>query len=597
MLGRFGKYELIQRIAIGGMAEVFLARTYGAEGFVKELVIKRILPQLNEDPDFVSMFINEARLAARLQHANIVQIYDFDHVEGNYYIAMELMDGADLRRIQSAASRRAMPLPRTLGIHVGIEVLKGLHYAHTREHHGEALQIVHRDISPHNLLLSFAGEVKVVDFGIAKVAALHAATRTGMVKGKLTYMAPEQVRGDPVDSRTDLYALGIILWELLTGRRLYENAGSEGELVAAARRGQVPPLAECLPDVEVELAGVVDRLLCPDPAQRYVSAADALADLSQFSGATDAFEVSEYLRRLLPAGAERERRGQTAMMGQGPPSVIAAPADAATATMGAEDAEDTGAERDELAPPSELADVAVEQETQAARGFPWVLLIVLLLSGTTTAAVTLLLRGGSPRSIANVAAMTLTNEGEVDGVPVSPGKVYGPHGQKIHVSSRGQSWDVVLGSTPALATSKPTVDAGAPRPSQTPDARPFVADVAAPVKPVSLRAELVKPTKRTKPRRTKLRRPQPTKRPGQGRVKPTPKVMATKRGFGYVAVQVTPWAWVQIDGGRRLQTPVTKFKLREGRHTLRLSNAELKKSETLRIAIKKGELKTIRRNW
>jgi serine/threonine protein kinase len=329
---RFGKYELLQRIAVGGMAEVYVARTYGAEGFVKELVIKRILPQYNEDPDFVTMFINEARLAAKLQHANIVQIYDFNHVDDVYYIAMEYVDGSDLRKIQGVAKRRKIAIPASLAVHVGVEALKGLHYAHTRSDRGRPLELVHRDISPHNLLFSFSGELKVADFGIAKVAALASATRTGMVKGKLTYMAPEQVRGDPIDARCDLYSLGIILWELLSGQRLYGDVGSEGELVVAARRGVVTPLAEVAPDVDPQLASVVSRLLEPSPDDRYGSAAEALADLSRFHGATHAIEVSEFLQQLLPASAEAGRRGETEIQQVVSPEVKSAPADAATHT-------------------------------------------------------------------------------------------------------------------------------------------------------------------------------------------------------------------------------------------------------------------------
>ncbi|MCK5796381.1 MAG: serine/threonine protein kinase, partial [Deltaproteobacteria bacterium] len=337
MSERFGKYELLQRIGVGGMAEVWVARTFGAEGFVKELVIKRILEQFNEDEEFVSMFINEARLASRLQHANIVQIFDFDQVEGVYYIAMEFIDGPDLRKVVATARRRSMAIPQTLAVHVGIEVLKGLHYAHTRQDRGQPLGIVHRDISPHNLLLSYAGEVKITDFGIAKVAALASATRTGMLKGKLTYMSPEQVRADAVDARADLYALGIVIWELLAGRRRYLDVGSEGELVAAVRRGEVPHLAEVAPDVDEELAGVVDRLLAPDPDERFGSAAEALTDLSAFAGATDGLEVADYLAKLLPGGAVREQRGLTAAAPA--KGAVAAAVDAATVTIDPDDAE------------------------------------------------------------------------------------------------------------------------------------------------------------------------------------------------------------------------------------------------------------------
>jgi serine/threonine protein kinase len=308
----FGKYELLRRIGVGGMGEVFVARAYGAEGFVKDVVIKRILPAFTEDADFVDMFIREARLAARLRHANIVQILDFDQVDGQYYIAMEWIDGPDLRRVQSTARRRGMPVPPVMAVHVGVETLKGLHYAHTRSDGGQDLGLVHRDISPHNLLVSFAGEVKIADFGVAKVAALASSTGAGVVKGKLTYMAPEQVKGTGVDQRSDLFSLGVVLWELLTGRRIYREDLSEGELIAAVQRSDIPPLE---PPEGVELPeglkDTVERLLHVEPAERYQRAADALSDLSRCALASEALGVSGYLHRLLPEEAERDKKGRT----------------------------------------------------------------------------------------------------------------------------------------------------------------------------------------------------------------------------------------------------------------------------------------------
>jgi serine/threonine-protein kinase len=292
------------------MAEVFVAKTFGAQGFVKDLVIKRILPVLGEDPDFVRMFINEARLAARLQHANIVQIYDFNHVNGIYYIAMEWVDGPDLRRVMVAARRRAMPVPLKMAVHVGLEALKGLHYAHSKSEQGQPLGLVHRDISPHNLLVSFAGEIKITDFGIAKAAAIASATRSGAVKGKLAYMSPEQVSSAPVDGRSDLFSLGVVLWELLAGQRLY-HADSEGELFAKVSRAEVPPLGPLNPEVTPELEQVLRRLLEPRPEERHQSAAEALGELGRFAEGDAALQAAGYLRKLMPADAARERRGET----------------------------------------------------------------------------------------------------------------------------------------------------------------------------------------------------------------------------------------------------------------------------------------------
>lgn len=306
----FGRYELIRRIGAGGMAEVFVAKNFGAEGFEKRLVIKRILPAFNEDPDFVRMFINEARIAAKLQHANIVQVFDFNHVNGIYYIAMEWVDGLDLRRIFNASRRRQMPIPIRMAIHIGLETLKGLHYANTKIDDGKPLGLVHRDISPHNLLVSFAGEAKITDFGIAKIAALTTITRSGVIKGKLPYMSPEQVNNKPVDVRSDLFSLGVVLWELLSGQRLYQ-ASSEAELFAQVKKAEIPDLHHFNPEVSTHLKTMVGKLLAEQPGNRYQTALEAMSELRHLAQVDDALCVSEYIHQLLPVESSREQKGDT----------------------------------------------------------------------------------------------------------------------------------------------------------------------------------------------------------------------------------------------------------------------------------------------
>lgn len=627
---RFGKYELLQRIGMGGMAEVWVARTYGAQGFVKELVIKRILEQFNEDPDFVSMFINEARLASRLQHTNIVQIFDFDQVDGVYYIAMELVDGPDLRRVQATARRRELRVPQTLAVHVGVEGLKGLHYAHTRVERGRPLGIVHRDISPHNLLLSYAGEVKITDFGIAKVAALASATRTGMVKGKLTYMSPEQVRGDVIDARADIYALGIVLWELLTGRRLYEGVGSEGELVAAARRGAVPKLVEVASEVPPGLIAVVERMLAAETDQRFTSAADALAELSAFAGATDGLEVSDYLRRLLPAGAEREQRGLTAI--EQPGSVAVASPDAPTGTVEPAAAPDAPTARASAEEPPQLP------SKRKPAGPSWVLPLLLSLcvgggAATTTWAT---LRSAPALPAPNEALLTISGEPsgaviEAQGIPLvgkQPHVVGGARGSKLTVVAR---WgerkiqrEVVVGAQDRIKLVLP-VAVKPPAPSDLGPAgdRSIVAVAAgsgsgsSPTVVAARRADAAmrpvdaamrrpdrkalpqrKPPLRAQPRRTPKRQLKPAKitrlRPDAGHRRPTRTV---ERAFGRLRVIVAPWARVSIDGTSVGLTPIIDKPLRVGRHHIVLENPELAKKVRITVEIKKGSTMTLRRDW
>ena len=218
----FGKYTLDRRLGGGGMAEVFRARLHGPEGFEKDIALKLILPHFSSEPEFVEMFIREATLAAKLDHANIVRIHEFDQVEGRYYIAMELVDGQDLRKLKARAKEIGRPPSIPEAVAIAREVCQGLAFAHG-ELTPDTPQVVHRDISPHNIIVSKAGEVKITDFGIAKLASGAGVTRTGVIKGKASYMSPEQSRAEPVDKRSDLFSLGCVLWELLTARRLFSG--------------------------------------------------------------------------------------------------------------------------------------------------------------------------------------------------------------------------------------------------------------------------------------------------------------------------------------------------------------------------------------
>jgi serine/threonine protein kinase len=209
----YGRYVLEERIAMGGMAEIFRAKT-ATEGFEKRVCIKRVLPHFLEDEEFVTMFRDEARTAAKLQHANVVQVFDFGEEDGALFLAMELVDGNDLRRIMDASRKKRVAIHIGEAVQIAIDMCRGLHHAH-------GLGVVHRDVSPHNVLVSKVGEVKVTDFGIARAAERATHTSTGIVKGKVAYMSPEQAQGLPFDHRLDQFATGIVLWEMLTGTRLF----------------------------------------------------------------------------------------------------------------------------------------------------------------------------------------------------------------------------------------------------------------------------------------------------------------------------------------------------------------------------------------
>ncbi|MGE5183784.1 MAG: serine/threonine-protein kinase, partial [Acidobacteriota bacterium] len=278
-----GKYRFDHRLGGGGMAEVFIGSTVGAEGFSRKVAIKRVLPGFSDNPAFAQMFVAEARISSRLQHPNIVSVLDFDRdPEGRLFLVMELVEGRDLDTLVASG-----PLPFPVIIYTIAEVLRGLGYAHDLPVTGDVgagdtisgmRGIVHRDVSPHNVLLSWEGAVKVSDFGIAKARAASEATASVFIKGKPAYMSPEQANGQPLDGRSDLFAVGVMLWEMLCGRRLFVGEDTRSTL-AAVLFGQIPRPRSLRPDVPKDLERVVMKLLERDLPARYATAELAIADL------------------------------------------------------------------------------------------------------------------------------------------------------------------------------------------------------------------------------------------------------------------------------------------------------------------------------
>jgi serine/threonine-protein kinase len=268
-----GPYELVQRLATGGMAEVYLARREGPHGFQKIVAVKRILPQMAEDPDFCAMFIDEARVCARLAHPNIVQVFDFGEQDGELYMAMEYVDGTTGARLIRAAAARGEDIPLDICLHIALSVLRGLDYAHNaRDDDGRPLHLVHRDVSPGNVLIDRHGAVKLTDFGIARAAEIERRTEAGQLKGKLGYMSPEQVTGRELDARSDLFTLGIVLAELVTIRPLF-SGGTEMDVLLRIRDADLSAIDRASTRVPDDVRSVLYRALAKDPLLRYPSAA------------------------------------------------------------------------------------------------------------------------------------------------------------------------------------------------------------------------------------------------------------------------------------------------------------------------------------
>jgi serine/threonine protein kinase len=276
---RLGKYEIVRRLAAGGMAEIFLAKVSGLSGFQKMVVIKRILPQLATKHDFVEMFLDEARIAATLQHPNVVQMYDVGVVDGNYFIAMEYLHGEDVRSIMKTLYKREGKLPLEQALNVVIGLASGLHYAHEKVgFDGRPLNIIHRDVTPQNVIVTYEGGVKLLDFGIAKASNRFGETRFGTLKGKVPYMSPEQCRGEPLDRRSDIFSLGIMLYELTLGKRLYKGH-SDFEVLKQIVEGTVIRPSEIDPDYNPRLEQIVLRGLEKDRDKRYQTARAMQSDL------------------------------------------------------------------------------------------------------------------------------------------------------------------------------------------------------------------------------------------------------------------------------------------------------------------------------
>ena len=303
--GSFGRYQLLEKIAAGGMAEVFKARMSGEEGFEKVVAIKRILPHMADSVDFITMFIDEAKLAAQLTHSNIIHIYDLGKVDAYHYIAMEYVEGKDLRSILKLGHERGWPLPLELALFVASKVANALDYAHRRlGPEGRELDLVHRDVSPQNILISFEGDIKLCDFGIAKATTTMSQTQTGALKGKLQYMSPEQAWGRKVDRRTDIYALGLVLHEMLTGDRLF-TGDTDLVILEQVRDAVIALPSSKNPDVPEKVDQIVLRALSKDPAARFQNASDFEKEINavlySFRPTPGPADLAIYMHRLLEA--------------------------------------------------------------------------------------------------------------------------------------------------------------------------------------------------------------------------------------------------------------------------------------------------------
>ncbi len=275
----FGRYELLLELGHGGMAELYLARLVGVGGFTRLVAIKRILPHLARDKQFVELFLNEGRIAAQLAHPNVCQVYELAETDGELYLAMEYLDGVSWDELlASIPPTEPIRLPLTAGALA--QIAEGLHYGHQlRDAHGQPTPVIHRDVSPQNLFVTVDGVCKVLDFGVAKMTASGPRTRTGVLKGKIPYMSPEQIRGEPLDPRADVFALGVVAWEALTGERLFDRE-SDFLVWKAIDEEPIPTVTSRRPELPPAIDAVIARALERDRDRRYASTRELAAALS-----------------------------------------------------------------------------------------------------------------------------------------------------------------------------------------------------------------------------------------------------------------------------------------------------------------------------
>ncbi|OJH42456.1 serine/threonine protein kinase [Cystobacter ferrugineus] len=524
-LPQLGKYRLLEVIAKGGMGEVYKAQQEGPAGFSKTVVVKRVLPHLADAENFIEMFLEEARLAARLSHPNVVQIFELGEERGEYFIAMEYIPGPSLHRVRKRLRELGHPFPVDIAAYVVAQALQGLHYAHElRDEAGRPLGIVHRDISPDNILVTMDGVVKVVDFGIAKATDSASKTQSGMLKGKLSYISPEQVSGWPASVHSDIYAAGVVLYQLFTNTLPF-SAPSNAALLQkiATAEPEAPERREL--DVPPVLSNIVMKALRKEPHERFATAQEmsrALFDaLESCQRRLFPEDLSAFLKQLFEQeGSPRRFFAQPTPRGTRLPAPPAVVEDEATAPLAGSVLSN---------PPT----VTTEPARPRNRAIAWAV-------------------GGALISVA------------VGVVALRP-------------------WE--RGTPPAPAPVAPSSVAPAPAPENVQVQKPATPEP--PVAAVSPIAAEPSPEKAAVPPPREAAPPPdaPTPEPTTPSPAPSPQEPSRVAVMGRVQVRVNPWAEVFYEGRRLGITPMPAIRLPAGRRTLTLKNKELGVSRDYRVSV------------
>jgi serine/threonine-protein kinase len=600
-----GKYQLFATLGRGGMADVYLAIARGPAGFNKLVVVKTLRNVDVEQPaQALDMFFNEAQLSSRLNHPNVVHTYEVGEHQGTYFIVMEYLEGQSLDRVLKRAQRSGAAVPVAWAARVVADGLQGLHHAHEmRDYDGTPLGIVHRDVSPHNVFVTYEGQVKLLDFGIAKAAMASGLTATGVLKGKVAYMAPEQANGAPLDRRADLFSMGIVLWEALAGRRLMTGDTPAATLASVLRRN-APPVSSVRRDVPPELEAIVQRALSQAPDDRYPTAQamgeDLEAYLHRVGGPARASEVGEFVTSLFAGVRAEVQQSIHAQMASAASATTTGRLSALSAGLAAQSEASSSDVLRPLSLPFSPADLpplphlrayqpAPPGEAPAAGTGPWRAGAQASQGGTPYAGTTELGPGGGGRApgsrLARRAALpaALLGAGAVAFFALRrptaerPGASVGAPPSAVDVTSLPLAPPEA--SERASAAPAPPAPAEAPGPTGEPRAGQSTRAPAAAAHPARA------------PHPADVRRPKPTPAapaPPADDAPPPPTPSAAAPN-GFLTLDTYPWTRVTVDGRALGATPVVRAPLPPGTHSIVLENPEKGLRQVTSVTIKSGE--------
>jgi len=546
---KLGRYQLLGSLATGGMAEIHLARQTGIKGFEKLVVVKTILKHLAKQESFLEMFFDEARIAAQLNHPNIIQIFDLGQEGDDYFMAMEYLEGEDLGYLIRKTLKAGKIMPPQIACKIVIEICKALAYAHGfHDVEGRPLKIVHRDISPHNIVVLFSGPVKLVDFGIAKAESKIHQTRTGTLKGKLSYMSPEQARSLELDSRSDIFAVGIVLWELLCMRRLFKRDTAMAVLSTIVN-DPIPSIREVRPGLSKSLDAIVARCLDKDPELRYQNAgelAKALGDeIRNFPEDQPYEDVAAFVGDVLGDRAKTKRKMIEKIRLQ----------DADSVSLG-------GLKEQTDRPLTNSKDNILAN----TRPNIWrIALLTALVFGLSGLATWWVLRGNAETGAALLVEAPTRQPAKLPTNPTeAPAKPTGTDANPTGAPAKPTGADANPTGAPAKPTGAGANPTGAPAKPTGADANP----TGAPTKPNKTPANSTKAPAKPATRKT---------------------IAVKKAKPGLLRLDTDPWSEVFLGKKRLGMTPLLGLKLPVGKHTLTAVNAKLKIKKRIQITIKAGK--------